>query len=108
VGSDPAGRVVVLCHDPHQIDGVVARLIDPALPEPHRFMPAQPREGMTGSRTPRLACADLRHTCRRNPITPYPRWSPSLAVISIASSSPASRPFVLAALRALRLDPDCG
>jgi hypothetical protein len=44
--------VVVLCHDPHQIDGVVARLIDPALPEPHRFMPAQPREGMTGSRTP--------------------------------------------------------
>jgi hypothetical protein len=30
----------VLCHDPHQIDGVVARLIDPALPEPHRFMPA--------------------------------------------------------------------
>jgi short-subunit dehydrogenase len=33
---------------------------------------------------------------------------PSLAVISIASSSPASRPFVLAALRALRLDPDCG
>jgi hypothetical protein len=26
----------------------------------------------------------------------------------IASSSPASRPFVLAALRALRLDPDCG
>ena len=52
MGSDPAGRVVVLCHDPHQIDGVVARLIDPALPEPHRFMPAQPREGMTGSRTP--------------------------------------------------------
>jgi len=62
VGSDPAGRVVVLCHDPHQLDGVVARLIDPALPEPHRFMPAQPREGMTGSRTPRLACADLRHS----------------------------------------------
>ncbi len=28
MGSDPAGRVVVLCHDPHQIDGVVARLID--------------------------------------------------------------------------------
>jgi hypothetical protein len=54
--------VVVLCHDPHQLDGVVARLIDPALPEPHRFMPAQPREGMTGSRTPRLACADLRHS----------------------------------------------
>jgi hypothetical protein len=30
------------------------------------------------------------------------------AAASIAPSSPASRPFVLAALRALRLDPDCG
>ena len=30
----------MLCHDPHLPAGVVARLIDPALPEPHRFMPA--------------------------------------------------------------------
>src|SRR5690349_22594027 len=35
-------------------------------------------------------------------LTPVP------TAASIASSSPASRPFVLAALRALRLDPDCG
>jgi hypothetical protein len=33
---------------------------------------------------------------------PVPGW------ISIASSSPASRPFVLTTLRALRLDPGCG
>ncbi|MCA1702439.1 MAG: hypothetical protein LC808_03890 [Actinobacteria bacterium] len=38
-----------------------------------------------------------------------PAYFPAaLGWISIAPSSPASRPFVLATLRALRLDPDCG
>ena len=40
--------------------------------------------------------------------TPRPRPRPLPARASIAPSSPASRPFVLAALRALRLDPGCG
>ena len=37
-----------------------------------------------------------------------PTAPPAPARASMASSSPASRPFVLATLRALRLDPGCG
>src|SRR5205085_11428357 len=43
----------------------------------------------------------------RNPATVH-RLLPAPGWISMAPSSPASRPFVLAALRALRLDPGCG
>src|SRR2546423_13589356 len=46
---------------------------------------------------------------RRNPTTAHRLLPcPLPARASIAPSSPASRPFVLAALRALRLDPGCG
>src|SRR5438874_13800949 len=48
---------------------------------------------------------------RTEPDNCTPRLLPPLpapARVSIAPSSPASRPFVLAALRALRLDPGCG
>jgi hypothetical protein len=46
---------------------------------------------------------------KTDPDNPIPLDAPLFpAAASIAPSSPASRPFVLAALRALRLDPDCG
>jgi hypothetical protein len=61
ISSDPAGRAVVLCHDHHQLVGVVARLIDPALPEPHRFMPPSAPRRDDPQPNPRLA-SDLRRT----------------------------------------------
>jgi hypothetical protein len=70
-------------------------------------MPTQLGEGMTGSRTnpalPQRICAinglekAHNHTIRRLPLR-----HPTTACIGPA---PASRPFVLATLRALRLDP---
>jgi len=45
---------------------------------------------------------------KTEPDNPIPLDAPLFPAASIAPSSPASRPFVLAALRALRQDPDCG
>jgi len=51
---------------------VVARLIDPALPRPHRFMPPSARRRDDRQPNPRPCPADLRHTWRPNPTTSYP------------------------------------
>jgi hypothetical protein len=45
---------------------------------------------------------------KTDPTTPYPDARCSRRRASIAPSSPVSRPFVLAPLRALRPDTDCG
>jgi hypothetical protein len=71
-------------------------------------MPPCSGEGMAGSPTlgpPELIFDNHEGGTRQLHIAycpAAPGW------ISIAPSSPASRPFVLAALRALRLDPGCG
>src|SRR5690349_14245485 len=89
------------------ISGVVAHLIDPAschrtTPYPHPL-----GEGMTGSRTPiRPAPTNLRHHGLEK--APQPNKIPEAAhpaADSMHHAGPASRPFVLAALRALRLGP---
>ena len=108
MGSDPAGRVVVLCHDPHQLVGVVARLIDPALPEPHRFMPAQPRRRDDRQPNPTARLRRSSAFMKTEPDNPIPAMVAVPGGDQHRATSPASRPFVLAALRAQRLDPDCG
>src|ERR1700682_3130246 len=65
-------------------------------------MPEQPGEGMTGSRETQPAPTHTHHTGELHPqqnshIVPRPQ--PSLR-----RAGPRSRPFVLATLRALRLD----
>src|SRR3954454_8208379 len=63
---------------------------------------------MTGSRTPAPPCRSSAYL-KTAPDNHTPAMlSPFPIAASIASSSPASRPFVLAALRGLRLDTDCG
>ena len=63
---------------------------------------------MTGSRTPRprLLIFGTHEDGTRQPHTAIAAVPPAAA--SIAPSSSVSRPFVLAALRALRLDPGSG
>src|SRR5215212_12127875 len=63
---------------------------------------------MTGSRTPAPPCRSSAYLETAPDNRTPPMLSPFPITASIASSSPASRPFVLAALRALRLDTDCG
>lgn len=87
--------------------GVVTRLIDPVLLEPHRLMPPRSGEAMTGSRTlgpPEMIFGNHEDGTRQlhTAYCSAPGW------ISMAPSSPASKPFILATLRALRLDPGCG
>ena len=69
-------------------------------------MPTQLGEGMTGSRTnpalPEPICAI---TAWRRPTTTHSAAAPPASADSVHRAGPASRPFVLAALRALRLDP---
>jgi len=62
---------------------------------------------MTGSRIPGSATLifGIPEDRTRQPHIPMP---PFPVAVSIAPSSPASRAFVLAALRALRLDTDSG
>ena len=86
---------------------MVARLIDPACC--HRTAPCPPQlgEGMTGSRTnpalPQRICA-----ITLGEGTPQPHNLAAdlpASADSMHRAGPASRPFVLATLRALRLDP---
>ena len=86
--------------------GVVVRLIDPACCHRTAPCPQQLGEGMTGSRTnpalPQPICAI---TAWRRPTTTQSAAAPPASADSMHQAGPASRPFVLATLRALRLDP---
>src|SRR4029077_16699837 len=98
-------RAAAALSDP--LPGVVAHLIDPACCHRTAPCPHQLGEGMTGSRTPIRPCPNLsaHHTWRRTPT--YNNLAADLpaSADSMHRAGPASRPFVLATLRALRLDP---
>src|SRR6185437_10135209 len=65
-------------------------------------MPEHPGEGMTASRETRPAPTHTHHTGELHPTTEFTHRSP--AAPSLRRAGPRSRPFVLATLRALRLD----
>src|SRR6202008_4521054 len=66
-------------------------------------MPEHPGEGMTASRETRPAPTHTHHTGELHPTTEFTHRSP--AATTLRRAGPRSRPFVLAMLRALRLDP---
>ena len=102
-GRNP--RAAAQLSDPRTI-GVVARLIDPACCHRTAPCPHQLGEGMTGSRTIR-PCPNVSAPSRLGE-GPQPHSPPLILPASADSmrrAGPASRPFVLATLRALRLDP---
>src|SRR4051794_8964583 len=65
-------------------------------------MPEHSGEGMTGSRDTGLAPTHIHHTGDPHTTTEFTHRSP--AAPSLRRAGPGSRPFVLATLRALRLD----
>ena len=85
---------------------MVARLIDPACCHRTAPCPHQLGEGMTGSRThpalPQPICASHLEKAHNHISAAASLRHPPTAC---TEPGPASRPFVLAALRALRLDP---
>src|ERR1700704_4512449 len=79
--------------------------VQPVRPLPMAFLLRFLLRQRASSRATALALNMILHTLEPDNCTP-PTVPPAPGWISIAASSPASRPFVLATLRALRLDPD--
>ena len=98
-------RAAAALSDP--LPGVVAHLIDPACCSPHRSMPTPAGRRMTGSRNQSGPCPNR---IRASHLEKDPHLHNLAADLPASADSmhragPASRPFVLATLRALRLDP---
>jgi hypothetical protein len=99
-------RAAAFCHNSQTI-GVVVHLIEPACCHRTAPCPQQLSTGMTGSRNnpalPQRICTITSHW-RRPTTTTQPHTQLPASVESMHQAGPASRPFVLATLRALRLD----
>ena len=98
-------RAAAALSDP--LPGVVANLIGPRVLPPHRSMPTPAGRRDDRQPDPIRPCPNVsaHHTWRRTPHQHNLTADRPASADSMHRAGPASRPFVLATLRALRLDP---